>query len=107
VKVSGEDLDSVWYWDDDDPRDDDGFDAAHICAHLLHRCADSIDDFFAALRQPAEALLRVATEWVDSGQVRQVRDDAVGAGLPPRLRAPGQPRGQLGPDPLVAMFEAR
>ncbi|GAA4728308.1 SMI1/KNR4 family protein [Phytohabitans rumicis] len=107
VKVSGGDLDSIWYWDDDDPRDRDAYDAEHICAHLLYRCADSIDDLWTALARPAEALLRLAGEWAERGQVTQVRDEAVGAGLPARARAPWQPAPVSGQDPLTSLFEAR
>jgi hypothetical protein len=101
------DFDSIWYWDDDDPRDDDAYGPERICADLLHRCADTIDDFFALLTRPPEALVAAAARWVDGGLVTEVRDSALGAGLPPRLRAPWQPRANLGPDPLTKMFEAR
>lgn len=107
VRVSGGDLDSIWYWDDDDPRDRDGYDAEHICGQLLHRCADSIDELWAALAEPPRALVRRAEEWADSGAVRPVRDGVVGAGLPPRLRAAWQHPVPAGRDPLVTMFEAR
>lgn len=86
VKASGDDLDSVWYWDDDDPRARDAFGPDYISAHLLHRCADSIDDLWAA----------------------ETRDGSMGAGLPVRMRAPWQPTAQQSArDPLTTMFEAR
>ncbi|MEJ3743593.1 SMI1/KNR4 family protein [Actinomycetes bacterium KLBMP 9797] len=107
VKVSGDDLDSIWYWDDDDPRDRDEYDAEHIGAHLLHRCADSIDDLWAALRPPAAELVQLAAARVDGDQVEHVRDAEIGAGLPPRMRAPWQSRAAPGKDPLTGMFEAR
>lgn len=107
VKVSGDDLDSIWYYDDDDPRDRDDADPEDICGHLLHRCADTIDDFFAALTEPPPSLLRLAEHWVTAGQVTEVRDETVGAGLPARMRAPWQPPPASGQDPLTALFEAR
>jgi hypothetical protein len=107
VKVSGDDTDSIWYWDDDDPRDREAFDADYICTHLLRRCADNIDGFWAALVQPAQPLVRLAQEWVAGGQVVQVRDDMVGAGLPARMRAPWQAPPRSGQDPLAKLFEAR
>jgi hypothetical protein len=107
VKVSGDDLDSIWYWDDDDPRELDGHDAAYISAHLLHRCADSIDDLVRALALPAAALLERAEAWVDGGRVTQVREDGVGAGLPDRMKAPWQRPSRPGGDPLTTLFEAR
>jgi hypothetical protein len=107
VRVSGGDLDSIWYWDDDDPRARDEHDPEYICANLLHRCADTIDDFFAALVRPADDLVRVATARVDNGQVRHVRDAEVGAGLPVRQRAPWQRPPPAVRDPLTTMFEVR
>jgi A nuclease of the HNH/ENDO VII superfamily with conserved WHH/SMI1 / KNR4 family (SUKH-1) len=107
VKMSGEDIDSIWYWDDDDPRDRDAYDVEHVRDNLLYRCADSIDAFWTALAQPAQTLVRLAEEWVSAGRVTPVRDDFVGAGLPRRMRAPWQTSPQSGPDPLVTMFEAR
>lgn len=107
VKVAGGDTDSVWFYDDDDPRDREAFDADHICAHLLHRCADTIDEFRAALVEPARVLVGLAEEWVDRAQVVPVRDDLVGAGLPARMRPPWQPPARAGHDPLVGLFEAR
>ena len=108
VKVSGGDTDSIWYWDDDDPRDREGLTANDICARLLHRCADSMDDFWAALVAPAKELVRLAEEWVERGQVAQVRDDLIGAGLPARMRPAWQsPPAKSVPDPLVALFEVR
>ncbi|GAB3161167.1 SMI1/KNR4 family protein [Micromonospora sonneratiae] len=106
VKVAGDDRDSVWYLDDDDPRDRDPYDAEHISAHLLRRCADDIDGFWTELAQPATELLRIAEDWLDSGQVVQVRDETIGFGLPPQLRAPWQASTQPARrDPLTALFE--
>ncbi|WP_131785281.1 SMI1/KNR4 family protein [Protofrankia symbiont of Coriaria ruscifolia] len=107
VKISGGDVDSIWYWDDDDPRDRNAFGADYICAHLLHRCADDIDDLWASLARPARPLLRIAAEWAAAGRVTQVCDEAVGAGLPARMKAPWQPRTPSRPDSLTALFEAR
>lgn len=106
VKVSGGDVESIWYWDDDDPRDREAFNAEYISANLLHRCADSIDDFWATLAAPARSLVRIAADWVESGRVTEVRDQMVGAGLPARMKAPWQPAAKLRPDPLAALFEA-
>lgn len=104
VKVSGDDLDSVWYLDDDDPRDREAYGPAEICAHLLHRCADSIDDLWSRLVRPPAALVDLAAAGV--GQVSLVRDAEVGAGLPAKLKAPWQPQVRPGRDPVAAMFEA-
>jgi hypothetical protein len=105
VKVSGDDLDSIWYLDDDDPRDREAYGPDEICAHLLHRCADSVDDLWARLVRPPAVLVDQAAAVV--GQVTLVRDRLVGGGLPEKLKAPWQPQSPPGRDPLVGMFEAR
>ncbi|MEH1013631.1 SMI1/KNR4 family protein [Micromonospora sp. CPCC 206060] len=107
VRTAGDDPDSIWYWDDDDPRDRDRYDAEHICAHLLHRVADSIDDLWTRLVAPAPALADLAGQWVRRGAVRELRDPAVGAGLPARQRPARQDPPRSTADPLVALFEAR
>ncbi|MEN3310645.1 MAG: hypothetical protein V7603_6847 [Micromonosporaceae bacterium] len=81
VKVRGAGTDSIWYWDDDDFRDDDAFDAAYICAHLLHRCAADIDEFWAALRNPAKLLLTLVAQLVESGDVHELHPDGAGEAL--------------------------
>jgi A nuclease of the HNH/ENDO VII superfamily with conserved WHH/SMI1 / KNR4 family (SUKH-1) len=107
VKVAGDDLDSIWYWDDDDPRDREAFDARHICTNLLHRCADSIDQLWARLVPPPNWLIQYAHFWVDHGMVRQVRDPALGAALPAVSRAPlASPGLVTRRDSMAALFEA-
>jgi hypothetical protein len=107
LKVAGDDIDSIWYLDDDDPRDREEFGPAQICAHLLQRCADSIDALWAALARPPAALVGHADELVDRGLVVELRDEMVGASLPPRMRAPWQPSTPSRADALVNLFEAR
>ncbi|BCY11094.1 SMI1/KNR4 family protein [Actinoplanes sp. L3-i22] len=60
LRLTGPDTGSVWFLDDDDPRDDDRLGPAEICARLLRRCADDWDAFWAGLRQPAAVLREVA-----------------------------------------------
>jgi hypothetical protein len=91
VKVRGEDPDSIWYFDDDDDRADARDDAATVSARLLHRCADSIEQFWNRLDRPARALLEVAADLAGSGRAAQVRPDGLGESLPPSHRAPWQP----------------
>ena len=104
VKVSGDDLDSVWYLDDDDPRDREAYGPREVCANLLQRCAASVDDLWARLVRPPATLVEVADRW--AGQVTHVRDSMVGAGLPARMKAPWQPvtKGR-GRDAVAGMFE--
>jgi hypothetical protein len=105
VELTGPAADSVWYWDDDDARDDAGFDPPYIRQHLLHRCADSFAEFWAALRRPASALVDLADGLASSGRVRPVRDELAGDGLPAAMRAPWQPAPDRRPDPITGLFE--
>ena len=91
VKVRGPDADSVWYFDDDDPRADVDDDAASIAERLLHRCADSVDQFWNRLVRPSAELLRIAEDLVATGQVVPEWPEELGESLPPGLRAPWQP----------------
>jgi len=105
VGISEPVADSVWYWDDDDPRDDARHGPAEIRTRLLHRCADSFDEFWARLCRPPAALVRLAEELVAAGQVRPVREEDAGAGLPAAMRAPWQPAPVKGRDALTGLFE--
>ena len=79
VKVRGGDEDSIWYWDDDDHRDTEDYTATEVCAQLLHRCADHIDGFLAALRE-------IPAHLTEPGDARPLYPDRLGADLPPALR---------------------
>jgi hypothetical protein len=108
VKLDDPDADSVWYWDDDDPRADDEDTPEHLCATLLHRLADHMEAFWSALRPPPAQLCALATDMVESGQVAQVQPHLAGACLPVARRAPWQPStDSTGVDPIVAPFEIR
>jgi hypothetical protein len=91
VRLTGPDADSIWYWDDDDPRATAADDADTVVGRLLHRCADSIDDFWRGLAQPAQALCDRATEWVERGDVVTLHPSGLGESLPDSHRAPGWP----------------
>ena len=88
VKVRGDDVGSVWYLDDDDPRDADTFDAEYRCAHLLHRVAGDFGQFWSQLRAVPYWLHRLAAELVDDGRARLVAEEGDGASLPRSLRSP-------------------
>jgi hypothetical protein len=81
VRVGGGDEGSVWYCDDDDPRDRDGYDAAEVCARLLHRCADDFAAFWRSLREPPPALLARAR--AAAAESVLVLDERLGSALPP------------------------
>ncbi|MBX6354281.1 MAG: HNH endonuclease [Micromonosporaceae bacterium] len=83
VRVRGGDEGSVWYWDDDDPRDRDELTAEEICARLLHRVADDFTAFWTALRDVPEALRALAA----AGPARLLDDPRIGTALPTRRRA--------------------
>jgi hypothetical protein len=97
----------VWYLDDDDPRARDDDRPDEICALLLHRCADSIDDLWARLVRPPAELVGLAERRVHSGQVREVRDEAVGVGLPDRFKPAWQAPAPARADAVTQLFEAR
>jgi hypothetical protein len=97
--------DSVWYWDDDDPRDNARYGPAEIRARLLHRCADTFDEFWAGLCRPPAFLLELAGELASTGRARPVREADAGAGLPATMRAPWQSAPPKTRDPIVGLFE--
>jgi hypothetical protein len=88
VRVAGPDTGSVWYWDDDDHRDDDRFDAAYICGHLLHRLADDVDAFWNDLAVPPGRLLELVDDRVGKGRASAVSPPDLGRSLPVARRPP-------------------
>jgi hypothetical protein len=117
VKTRGDDADSVWYWDDDDPRDQEAFDAAHICATLLYRVADDVSQLWSDLVLPAADLLAVVDGLVrggpvgggraPGGQAREVRSELMGAWLTANRRAAWQTAQPGGAgDDVLAQFDA-
>ena len=105
VSLSGPDADTVWYLDDDDPRDDENLDPGRIATGLLHRCADHLDEFWSALHRPARALVDRATELVASGAARVVRDELAGSSLPAAARGPGQAPPKKKSGSLTSLFQ--
>jgi hypothetical protein len=90
VRVGGDDRGSVWYYDDDDPRDRDPYGAVEVCGRLLHRCADDFTAFWRALRRPPRELRERAQATAAEGRARTVDDERIGWALPPaRLRSEG------------------
>ncbi|GIG57054.1 hypothetical protein Lfu02_14260 [Longispora fulva] len=107
VRARGEDADSIWYFDDDDPRDDQAFTAAEVSASLLSRIADSVDDLWTELTLPPTDLVDAVDEWTRAGLVREVRQPAQGGWLPASMRAPWQTDGTVGEGAdLLALFDA-
>ena len=84
VRVDGDDRGSVWFYDDDDPRDQDGYGAVEVCGRLLHRCADDFATFWRELRQVPASL----RERARAAAARTVDGERSGWALPPaRLRS--------------------
>ena len=107
VKVRGDDADSVWYWDDDDPRDDETFDADYICENLLYRVADDVSGLWANLVLPAADLLAVVDDLVRGDLAGEVRAEVQGAWLPAKRRPPWQTASSGGAgDDVLAQFDA-
>jgi hypothetical protein len=88
VRVRGGDEGSIWYWDDDDHRDTDGYTARDVCERLLHRCAGDIDTFWRDLRDPPGWLRDLVDSAVAGGQVRVRSIAGMGAALPAARRPP-------------------
>jgi hypothetical protein len=86
----GVDRGSVWYWDDDDPRDHDEYSATDVCGRLLHRCADDFGQFWRALREVPGSLRLAARSDAERGLATLVEDDRLGRDLPVSRRRPGR-----------------
>ena len=96
---------SVWFWDDDDPRDDAGYGPVEIRDRLLRHCADTFDEFRDRLSHPPAALADLARAWTATGSIQVVRHELAGAGLPAPMRAPWQPAPSRVRDPVAGLFE--
>ena len=87
LKIRGNDHGSVWYFDDDDPRDNDGRDAASICAELLHRVGNDFDDFARHLVALPAQIIEISEAAVRGGHARAVEHAPhLGSALPDHLR---------------------
>jgi hypothetical protein len=86
LRVRGADTGSVWYLDDDDPRDADTFDAGYRSSHLLYRLADDFGQFWSQLRAVPYWLHQLARQVVADGRARLVEAEYAGASLPRGLR---------------------
>jgi HNH/ENDO VII superfamily nuclease/SMI1/KNR4 family protein SUKH-1 len=88
VKVTNPDRGSIWYWDDDDYRDDDRYSPEDIRTKLLYRCGDNFDAFWNALVVAPRRLLDLVDWHAASGQAAVIHPPEMGASLPPGRRAP-------------------
>lgn len=90
VRLRGPDAGSVWYHDDDDPRDDDSYDVSVVTANLLRRCADDFPGLLGSLRPVPGEWWRAARLLADDGRVRLVTGPGQGLALPTDRRAPAE-----------------
>ncbi len=88
VRLRGRDAGSVWYYDDDDPRDDDSYDVGVVTARLLRRCADDFPGFLDSLRPVPAEWWHAARRLSAAGRARLVRGPDQGLALPADRRAP-------------------
>lgn len=89
VQVSGAGAGSVWYWDDDDPRDEDAFGPAEVCDRLLYRCSATFAAFLGELTEVPDRLRRLAGTAVGQGAARRLAPADLGTNLPANRR-PGR-----------------
>lgn len=87
LRLCDPDAGSIWYWDDDDPRDQ-RLSPAEIAQRLLIRCANDIDSFLAALVSLETSLVSPAVTAVRAGRIRATSVPAMGASLQPHQRRP-------------------
>lgn len=89
VKIRGTDIGSIWYFDDDDPRDHDGRDAVSVCAELLHRVGNDFDDFARHLVALPAQIAEISQSAVGTGHAHAITDlPYLGSALPANLRRP-------------------
>lgn len=85
LQTRGDRAGSVWFWDDDDRRDDERYGTDAICRDLLMLCAPDFGVFLATLSGVPQTLARRASE--AARRATLVRPDGMGAALP-RSRRP-------------------
>ncbi|MGH3655377.1 MAG: SMI1/KNR4 family protein [Micromonosporaceae bacterium] len=88
VRLTDPGAGSVWYYDDDDPRDDDSYDASVVSSRLLWRCADDFTTLLKTLMPVPDRLHQAATTMAGGGQARLVRHPELGRALPADRRSP-------------------
>lgn len=89
LKIRGGDLGSIWYFDDDDPLDHDGRDAASVCAELITRIGNDFDDFARHLVALPGQILEISEQAVRAGHAHPVGEVAYfGSALPDHMRRP-------------------
>jgi tetratricopeptide (TPR) repeat protein len=88
LRLCEPDAGSIWYWDDDDPRDDQRLSPAEIAQRLLIRCADDIQSFLAALASLETSLVSPAVTAVRARKIRATSVSDMGASLQPDQRRP-------------------
>ena len=88
VKVRGHDAGSVWFWDDDDERDDERYEPAVICRDLLVACAPDMSALLTSLMTVPPSLSAIADRAIDGGHAELIWPDGIGDSLPKSRRPP-------------------
>jgi hypothetical protein len=87
LKIRGADTGSVWFFNCDDPRDNDERDAESVCAELLQRVGNDFDDFARHLVALPAQITEISESAVRTGHARQVpKEPHLGSALPEHLQ---------------------
>ena len=86
IKVKDPHPGSIWFWDDDDPRDDERYQAPVICRDLLVRVADDVDGFLAGLSTAPAPLAAAVDRLLRDDATELFAPDGMGAALPSARR---------------------
>jgi hypothetical protein len=76
----------VWYFDDDDYRDNDDRNASSVCNELLVRIGNDFDDFARHLVALPAQIAEISRSAVDSGFAKIVDIPEAGSALPTTMR---------------------
>src|SRR5947207_14834581 len=82
LKARGAGAGSVWFLDDDDPRDDERYEPSIICRDLLVPCGADLPAFLGALSAVPRQLLAAAEQVVTSAGAELHLPEGAGAALP-------------------------
>lgn len=82
LRVRGDGTGSVWWYDDDDPRDRDEYGAVAVCDRLLVRLAGDFSAFWLALRPVPDDLARRAAALAADPATGLVTPQDLGSALP-------------------------
>ncbi len=88
LRTTGDDADSIWYLDDDDHRDDDGYRPDVICRDLLWRAGDTLERFWTGLIDVPDQYIEIVVSALQRGYTHVIHPPGTGTALPASHRAP-------------------